>query len=115
MAGIVEREKSAKNTWTAEDPELEVSNEESVAPVVPIGTTEPVAEASSTKARERFTIYARKSNFERLALWSEELRLTQAELIDHAIADFCDGLAAKFNDGQDPVRRSIELPSLKGS
>ena len=63
---------------------------------------------SATPDRSRFTVYANRSSHDRIKLWSEHLGVPQVELIERAWERYCDELADKFNNGEDPVRADVD-------
>lgn len=52
--------------------------------------------------RERFSVYADRRVFNRVKLWSTFLEVSQADIMERALSQYCDKLADHHNDGEDP-------------
>lgn len=59
-------------------------------------------DSQSKRKRERFSVYADRNVFNRVRVWASYLDVTQADILERAIGQYCDRLAEHHNDGEDP-------------
>lgn len=85
-----------------DEPTDDATEADEAAPQQAVTAGDNASGDDGTGERDRFSVYADRSVFERAKVWAQFLDVPQADILERAVARYCDELADEYNDGDDP-------------